>query len=91
MVNGTFVFIKLSLENETLDEKYLDAISELEASIANEQNHFRTKMLSGEIILVNNRKVLHGRSNVDEHSPRLFTESDHLPRYTTLWLSHAGI
>lgn len=63
--------LDIHLENETLDEKYLDAISELEASIANEQNHFRTKMLSGEIILVNNRKVLHGRSNVDEHSPRV--------------------
>ncbi|KGJ88159.1 hypothetical protein ND16A_2712 [Thalassotalea sp. ND16A] len=63
--------LEQSLENEALEQKYLNAISELEASIANEKHHFRTTMQPGDMILVNNLKALHGRSNIEAESPRV--------------------
>ena len=63
--------LEKNIKNSLLDKKYLAAIDELEVSIANKQNHFRTKLKPGEIILVNNLKALHGRSNIDENSPRV--------------------
>ncbi|OUS27739.1 hypothetical protein A9Q98_09035 [Thalassotalea sp. 42_200_T64] len=63
--------LEQSLEKPALAQKYLDAIGELEASIADEKHHFRTKMQPGDMILVNNLKALHGRSNIEAESPRV--------------------
>ncbi|MFC3051051.1 TauD/TfdA family dioxygenase [Kordiimonas pumila] len=78
-------------DGSTLNASACEALKELDAILAEPSNAFHFKLLAGEAVMMNNKRVMHGRTGFTETSDRLIYRIRHHLNLETFSPAKKGI